>query len=94
MKRIYISGPISRLKDNNKQSFINAKNKLLILGYEVKSPFDITESEMTYVEYMRFDIRALTFCDSIYMLNGWQDSKGARLEKLIAEAIGLKILYE
>ena len=94
MKRIYISGPISGLKDNNKQSFIDAKDKLLILGYEVKSPFDITDSEMSYEEYMRFDIRALTFCDCIYMLNGWQDSKGARLEKLIAEAIGLIILYE
>jgi hypothetical protein len=43
---------------------------------------------------MRYDIRALTFCDSIYMMKGWEESKGANIELKVAKAIGLKIIYE
>jgi hypothetical protein len=32
--------------------------------------------------------------DAIYMLRGWQDSKGAVAEKALADALGLKVYYE
>ena len=32
--------------------------------------------------------------DAIYMLDGWQYSKGARTEHALAVALGLKIIYE
>lgn len=32
--------------------------------------------------------------DAIYMLRGWQSSKGAIAEKALAEALGLEIYYE
>jgi hypothetical protein len=96
MARIYISGPMKGYKDSNIEEFKKAHLKLLRLGYEVTNPFLIINSDetLTYQDYMRFDIRALTFCDSIYMLKGWEQSKGANIELTIARAIGLKILYE
>lgn len=44
--------------------------------------------------YMRTDLLALLTCDSIYLMDGWQSSQGARLELMVAQAIGLEVLYE
>lgn len=43
--------------------------------------------------YMRADIKMLLGASMIFMLPGWQDSEGARLEYLIATALGLEITY-
>jgi hypothetical protein len=33
-------------------------------------------------------------CTAIYMLNGWENSKGARAEKAVAEWMGYEVMYE
>jgi hypothetical protein len=33
-------------------------------------------------------------CEAIYMLNNWLLSKGATVEKTLAEDLGFKIIYE
>ena len=43
--------------------------------------------------YMRADLAALLTCDAIYMLHGWQESRGATVEHTIATALGLPITY-
>ena len=40
------------------------------------------------------DLAAVRKCDGIYMLAGWENSKGARAKKAVAEWLGKKILYE
>jgi hypothetical protein len=40
------------------------------------------------------DLIAIRRCDAVYMLKGWQDSKGARAERALAEWIGLEVLEE
>lgn len=40
------------------------------------------------------DIRALRRCDAIYMLPEWENSKGARAEKALAEWMGLDVYYQ
>ncbi|WP_448826943.1 DUF4406 domain-containing protein [Capnocytophaga bilenii] len=40
------------------------------------------------------DIVDLLQCKAIYMLQGWQESKGARIEHYIATEIGMPIMYE
>ncbi len=32
--------------------------------------------------------------DGVYLLKGWETSKGANAEKALAEALGLEIIYE
>lgn len=45
--------------------------------------------------YLKHDLAAmLAECDTIYMLDGWQDSHGARLELSTAAACGFQILFE
>nr|DAN72896.1 MAG TPA: Blasticidin M [Caudoviricetes sp.] len=40
------------------------------------------------------DIADLLQCKAIYMLQGWQESKGACIEHYIATQIGIPITYE
>lgn len=35
----------------------------------------------------------LNMCDTIVMLDGWQDSHGARLELTVASAVGMEVLF-
>jgi hypothetical protein len=39
-------------------------------------------------------VEAILGCDAIYMLRGWEESKGANAEKALAEWLGLNVYYE
>lgn len=44
---------------------------------------------------LKYDLVALlTTCDTILMLDGWQDSHGARLELTVASAMGFDVMFE
>jgi hypothetical protein len=105
--KIYISGPITN-NESCKEDFINASKLLSTKGYDIIDPMTICEpdrllfshqrdeaaSRGTWNYYMREAIKKLMASDSIYMLRGWEDSHGARLEKYIAEHLGMLILFE
>jgi len=44
--------------------------------------------------FMRTDLKALLECDVIYLLPGWQHSRGAKLEYSVAVACGIPVLAE
>lgn len=44
--------------------------------------------------FMRADLRALLDCDAIYMLPGWEQSRGATVEHAVAVACGIPVLEE
>ena len=50
--------------------------------------------EAHWREHMRADIALLLGCDYIYMLQGWELSKGAKLELDVASSCGIKVLFE
>jgi hypothetical protein len=94
---------MKNMPNKNIDTFYHAEKLLKKKGYIPINPFECGKSldnvvfgseKEKYEEYLRFDIRALTFCDSIYMLKGWQDSNGANIELIVARAIGLEALYE
>lgn len=43
---------------------------------------------------IRRDVEAILQCDAIYMLKGWEDSKGATAEKSLAEWRRIEVMYE
>lgn len=44
---------------------------------------------------LKYDLASmLSECDAILMLDGWQDSHGARLELTVASAVGFTVLFE
>lgn len=94
--KAYISGRISGINQNLARSrFDEAEQLLLSVGFdEVFNPMTLQGSCETWEQYMRRDIAQLMTCDVIFMLDGWELSKGARVEHNIAQQINMSILYE
>ena len=94
--KIYISGKISStdLKETRK-CFAAAAKVMKRLGYDPVNPLDNGLSEQdTWEAHIIKDIATLLQCKAIYMLQDWQESKGARIEHYIATEIGIPITYE
>lgn len=91
----YISGPMTGLPGYNYAAFNAAAAGLRLLGATVFNPADTFGGDHTRErkEYMRIDIQALLDSERVWMLEGWRNSVGARLEHDIATEIGLDIVY-
>lgn len=96
--KIYISGAISGLERKEYLSrFAKAECYLRKQGYDVVNPTKLLPSKhlwifniIGYNLTLLYDLRHLMNCDGIYMIKGWECSKGARLEKSFADIFGLK----
>lgn len=93
----YISGPMTGMPDLNFPAFHKAAASLRASGYRVVNPAELDEAdageEMSWEQYLRRDIRALMDCTHIALLPGWERSKGAKLEKHIADALGMRQIF-
>jgi hypothetical protein len=89
--KIYLSGPITgREEKEYKADFNNAELYLTGLGYDVINPTsEVVIENGSWEDYMKRDLVLLLRCDYIYLLDGWEYSKGARLEYNIACDVGI-----
>ena len=93
MKKIYISGPITGIEATAPKLFKEAEDFLKAKRYEVVNPMTINhDHDKSWVSYMKTDIIALMGCDSIFMLDNWEESKGACIEYYLAIKLGYKII--
>ena len=93
MKRLYLAGPMSSLPDFNYPAFDRRAAELRALGWIVENPAENPVPPCgSWAGYMRMALRQLSTCDAIHLLPGWEASKGARLEWLIAEKLGLEVV--
>lgn len=89
--KVYISGPITGIDFGNRFAFSCARNALELCGYEVVDPSEVQlDDEATWTDYMRADLKLLLDCDYIYMLEGWEKSRGARIELALAKNLRIK----
>ena len=93
--KVYISGKISGLSEKEyKNNFNSAELLLTGLGYDVVNPVSYPEiPNGTWEEYMKRDLKLLLGCDYIHMLDGWEDSRGARWEFNTALELNIERLY-
>ena len=92
---LYLSGPITGLADLNKPAFAAAAVQLRGMGFAVIDPHEIGEPAehlLPWADYLKADIIAmLTGAEALALLPGWENSRGARLEVHIAEALGWEV---
>lgn len=96
LKKVYISGPITGTKDYPER-FERVENELPLIhqGVEVINPAKVNANlpeSTTWEEYMRMSLCMLSMCDGIYMMEGWQQSRGANLEYAYAKGMGITVL--
>jgi len=89
---IYLAGPMTGMLAFNYPAFHAEAARLRALGHRVINPAenDLPETA-TWQEHMRDDLRELLNCDQIHLLPGFGKSKGAMLELIVAQALGMKI---
>ena len=94
--RIYISGPITGT-DDYMERFAKAEEKLTAAGYQVYNPAHANSympEGTTYEEYMDISFTLLKMADAIYMLDGWEQSRGANREYGYALGMGYKVMQQ
>lgn len=105
--KVYISLPITGCEDTVRQRYEeavkNVKEMYNVYGRDIDivSPVDIDvididdinfDSTKDWAYWMGRDLETLLRCDTIYMSEGWENSKGCRVEKACAEASGLLVI--
>lgn len=102
--KIYLAGPMSGHPNFNFPVFDHYKAHLERTGHDVVSPadldretgFDGTDATLVNDDFKRRaiqrDIQALSECEAIALMPGWEHSKGVAVELAAARFLGLKTL--
>jgi hypothetical protein len=93
-RRIYISGPMTGHDDHNFPAFHAAAARFRQAGWEVANPAENFggRTDLPREAYLRADMVMLAQCDTIAMLPGWEDSRGAKLEYTVARELGCAVI--
>lgn len=95
---IYIIGAITSIPDENRPEFERVRDELKKAGHRVFTPHDIVPKADSWEHAMRKCIAAMMAAWSAYReefgiatLDGWENSKGARIEHDLAVALGIPV---
>lgn len=96
---IYISGKITdttlQREKENIARFSEVSALLRDQGHEVHNPADFVVEDYSWEQYLARDLKWIQDNKpSMYMMLGWEDSQGARLEWEFAKLLDLVIDYE
>ena len=103
--KIYLSGPMSGVPEQNQPLFADVARHLRNLGHEVMSPPEMDKAagaspdagvvggdERARQEAFRRDFQTLTaWAEAIVMLPDWANSIGAKAEYVCAYLVGLQL---
>lgn len=91
---VFIAGKVSGIRRQQAvELFKDAEQHLHKNGYKSINPFSITPQICTWPYAMRITLSYMVnHCNKIYLLNNWGDSKGARIQKSLADALGFSII--
>lgn len=91
--KVFISGKVSGIEYYVAyQTFANADRQLSSMGYQVINPMKICRKNWSWLRCMAKCLWAIMFCDKVYQLEDWKDSKGARIEYRWAKFLRKRIL--
>ena len=97
MKKIYLAGPITGQPYAEELfNFAELEVKALFSdNIEIINPMRLPhDHDKKWNSYMKECIAELVYCDYIYMLNGWEASRGARVEIELAKELEITIYHQ
>lgn len=90
---VYVSGPVTGFADGNRPAFEEAARALRAAGCAARIPHDDVGPGAPWVSAMKLTIMAiLAQADGLAMLEGWERSRGASLERQVALALGMPVM--
>ena len=91
--KLYIAGPMTGYADMNFPAFNRAERQLQEAGFETSNParHGAADESKTWADFMRLDIADMLLCDGIALLDGWQESRGAKLEVHLADELEIPV---
>lgn len=91
--RIYIAGPMSGRPEFNYPAFFRAADALAAVGHEPINPArsEGREGCKTWLDYMRAALRDIADADAVALLPGWDESRGATVERNLAVSLDLPV---
>jgi len=94
----YLSGKITAPTRGeelaNLKKFYELESELASRGIEVFNPAKLEEDGRSWEWYLARDLKWINdHRPTLYMMEGWEESRGARLEVEFARLLGLQILY-
>ena len=93
VEKLYISGLMTGYPNYNYDAFELVACELRGVGYDVFSPHEVKGGdEWSWADYIRADLPGVLGAQGIAVLNGWQESRGARVEVELAQTLGLYVL--
>lgn len=94
--KVYISGKITGLPITEaEERFKDAEELITALNLTPVNPLkNGLPRHSTWEEHMAKDIELLKQCEAIFMLENWEDSRGAKIEYDFAIGSGKTIMYE
>ncbi|CAH9012702.1 hypothetical protein VP168E361_P0057 [Vibrio phage 168E36-1] len=92
---VYIAGAISGDVVANRHRFAAAKHSIMASSTNttVLNPAELPDG-LTQTQYMSICLPMVMMSTSIFMLTGWEKSKGAVAEHALAEKLGIEINYQ
>ena len=104
--KLYLAGPMRGIPYFNFPEFDRYAEMLRSKGFEVVNPADIdregghepdpsgdiANTTLDFNECMARDLAAVCLCDGIFLMPGWYNSQGARIELSVATALH-KMVY-
>jgi hypothetical protein len=98
MKKIYLCGPITGDPDYE-QHFLKAEeailNKINSEGLQIKTinPSQFPLKKEPWEICLRYSIRTMLSCDGVALLQGWENSRGCRMELSLAGQLKIPVVY-
>ena len=91
---VYLSGPMTGLPDFNRPAFHAAAAALRAQGHVVINPAEVDLGpDATWADYMRIHLAEIARrVTQVFVLPGWESSRGAQLEVHVARALGLPVV--
>lgn len=89
--KIYIAGPMTGYKNFNRDSFNDEAYLLKEEGHTPLNPAVLSDG-LSQREYMDICFAMIRAADAVYLLQGYEQSKGALAELAYAEKLELEVV--
>ena len=76
---LYLSAPMTGIKDMNRPAMLASEKALKRAGYKVINPARLPPGK-TWTWYMTRALKGVERCSGVAFLDGWENSRGCQIE--------------